>query len=184
MPKREFPKQAVISPIVLGGFFVIIVLLIVLTLISTRFGTSAGGGSMTITPTAVPSPTPAGTVLKIPQFGIQLVLPSSIKDAYYSVNTVDPDELDFSTHTLAALDPTDCAASDGPAIGAIQVTKEADGYGQLIRLINGVYVYYVSPQAECVQSIPNTAISAAAATAQGQAIAPFKEAALSVEAMQ
>ena len=111
---------------------------------------------------ASPSPSASVTLLKVPELGIQLTLPTGLADAYYAMDTsTQPGFADFSSRSLVRLGGSGCEAAGiylSP-LGSLTVTETAQAsnvgegdkgyYGEPIKRIGAKYLYYRSVQSVC-----------------------------------
>lgn len=136
------------------------------------------------------TPAPATTVVKIPELGIQLTVPDSIKDLTYKVGTATLNDgrqetyAEFSTASLAAAD-TNCGTDSGPLGSLAKIsgqfpTSFSDSnppmeYGSLVKQFPTFFISEFSPQAACATA---AASGSAAAAASNQNAASTDRAAL------
>lgn len=152
--------------------------------------TGATGGTQTTNQGGQQQTPPATTAVKVPELGIQITVPDSIKDLTYQVSTVklSPNGNQatlamFSTKALTALD-ANCGVSSG-ALGSLerasgQYPTQAEDetnvldYGQLLKQFPTFYISVGYPQAAC--STAATAGSASAAASNEAARNTAKQA--------
>jgi hypothetical protein len=131
------------------------------------------------TASAKSSPTSSSTkpsttsVIKIPQLGIEIVVPNALKGLIYavsdqtSVNGEASIAVGFSTPALAAADPG-CSAAHGP-LGVIAKTdgqypagaNDENSSGQLVKQYPNFYISYDPSQGECASPSNTNAINIA-----------------------
>jgi Tfp pilus assembly protein PilV len=105
--------------------------------------------------TSATTSTPNQNIVKIPELGIQITVPDSIKDLTYKAENMDGVEYaSFSTTTVTNLDAA-CSATNG-AIG--RLSKTSGQYssigtngesGSLVKQFSTFYILFVSPQSAC-----------------------------------
>jgi hypothetical protein len=131
-------------------------------------------GQLTNQQTTTTTPTVAHTIVKIPELGIQITVPDSIKDVTYTTTKVklrngNPATIAyFSTTSLTAQD-SHCGTNSGP-LGSLEKasgqypTQSQDetnvlDYGQLVKQFPTFYITVGYPNAGC--SISTSASTAA-----------------------
>lgn len=152
------------------GFTLVEVLLLIVVLIlvgglgylgykqvNKKSSTSTSTTTATTTKTTTPAttPTPNQNIVKIPELGIQITVPDSIKDLTYKAENMDGVEYtSFSTTTVTNLDAA-CSATNG-AIG--RLSKTSGQYssigtngesGSLVKQFSTFYILFSSPQSTC-----------------------------------
>jgi Tfp pilus assembly protein PilV len=146
------------------------------TVSTTNTSTNKPATSTTKTSTSTPSTSSQSstssttTVFKIPELGIEVTVPNSIKDIVYKVNATgtvstgqQTQSVTLSTQTLTNLDP-DCSVNgSAPPLGTISKTQgqypsspDADNAsGGLVKQFSTYYIAWRNPQAPC-GSAPST----------------------------
>jgi len=117
------------------------------------------------------------TVVQIPELGIQITVPNSIKDLVYATNTATLNNGNSATYakfSTTSLSNTDSGCSD--SFGPLGSLERANGtypaednsapeeYGQLVKQFLTFYISSGSPQAACSQ---NTTTDTVAQTDKG-----------------
>lgn len=128
----------------------------------TKVTNAAASSNQATDQQATTTPATTQNVVKIPELGIQLTVPDSIKDLTYQVSTVTlPTQqtatiVKFSTQALTAADPK-CSASFGP-LGSLEKVagqyptndpNAAFHYGQLVKQFPTFFISGGSPNAGC-----------------------------------
>lgn len=131
---------------------------------SNKPATTAKTSTSTTSSSSQSSATSATTVFKIPELGIEVTVPNSIKDIVYKVNssgTVSTGQqvqsVTLSTQTLTNLD-SDCSVNgSAPPLGTISKTQGQypsspdtdNSSGGLVKQFSTYYIAWNSPQAPC-----------------------------------
>jgi hypothetical protein len=109
--------------------------------------------------------------IKIPQLGVELVVPNALKGIIYAVSSQVPVNgetsisVGFSTPQLAAADPI-CSAAHSP-LGALSKTdgqyptnaNDENSSGQLVKQYPTFYIAYVPSQGQCASSSNTNAVN-------------------------
>jgi len=108
----------------------------------------------TKTTTPATTPTPNQNIVKIPEMGIQITVPDSIKDLTYKAVNVDGVEYtSFSTTTVTNLDAA-CSATNGAIGGLVKASGQYSSIGtnealSLVKQFSTFYILFGSPQSTC-----------------------------------
>jgi hypothetical protein len=117
-------------------------------------------GGVTSAPQATPPNSSNTTVVKIPDAGIQITVPNSLKDlTYHTVKAADGTiTATFSTKTLATAVPSCAANQNNGAFDAIvrgngQYPGPAPRSGGLIKQYGSFYIAYLLPTGPCAKGM-------------------------------
>ncbi len=132
------------------------------------------------------TPTPGQNIIKIPELGIQIAVPDSIKDLTYKTTTGklrdgrDSTGATFSTESLTAADSS-CDSAAGPLGSLANVqgeypsdTQNPIDYGQFVMQIPTFFISASYPNTPC--STSKSAGTAAAATSINAKVSADKQA--------
>ena len=124
--------------------------------VNKKSKTSTATTNTTTTKTTTPTttPTPNQNIIKIPELGIQITVPDSLKDLTYTAKTENGNAVAyFSTTTLTNLDAA-CSSANG-AFGSLEQVKgqyvEPTTFhqGSLVKQFSTFYVLRYTPQQAC-----------------------------------
>ena len=121
---------------------------------STTSTSSTTTATTTKTTTPATTPTPNQNIVKIPEMGIQITVPDSIKDLTYKAVNVDGVEYtSFSTTTVTNLDAA-CSATNGAIGGLVKASGQYSSIGtnealSLVKQFSTFYILFGSPQSTC-----------------------------------
>lgn len=128
----------------------------------TANSTSSSVNASTTSPTTSSTSSTNQNIKKIPELGIQITVPDSIKDLTYTPGTVTSNGqsmpvADFSTQSLTVMEPA-CASTNQPSTALGRLAKTNGQYpadastasGKLVKQFSTYYIIsYNAPQASC-----------------------------------